>query len=128
ENDASLLLRIALELDALAVKRTTSEVVAEVGAPKAVLLTHLHLDHLLGLPDLAEGTPVYVGPGEASDRGFVHALSRGTTDHFLAGKGALRELPATKERPAIDLVGDGSIWAIHAPGHTEGSMAYVART
>jgi N-acyl homoserine lactone hydrolase len=128
EHDASFVVRMALNLDALAVRRTTREVIDELGAPAGVLLTHLHLDHLLGLPDVPEGTPVYVGPGEASDRGLVNVLARGTTDHFLEGKGTLRELPATSDAPAVDLLGDGSIWAIHAPGHTPGSMAYVART
>jgi N-acyl homoserine lactone hydrolase len=128
QNDASFLLRMALNLEALDVKRTTREVVDALGAPAGVLLTHLHLDHLLGLPDLPAATPVYVGPGEAHARNFMNTLVRGTTDHFLEGKGPLRELAATAEAPAVDLLGDGSIWAIHAPGHTRGSMAYVART
>ena len=36
-----------------------------------VLLTHLHLDHLLGLPDVPRGTPLYAGPGETTPRGPV---------------------------------------------------------
>src|SRR5690606_28802478 len=114
------LLRLALNLEAFELLRSTRQVVEELGSPRGVLLTHLHLDHVLGLPDLPEGTPVYVGPGEATDRSFMNALSRGTTDFFLAGAGTLRVFDATPEEPAIDLLGDGSIWAIHAPGHTAG--------
>lgn len=34
--------------------------------PAAVLLTHAHLDHVLGLPDLPADVPVVTGPGELS--------------------------------------------------------------
>ncbi len=37
-----------------------------------VLLTHLHIDHVLGLPDVPKGTPIWVGPGEpAADQTFA---------------------------------------------------------
>jgi len=29
---------------------------------------------------------------------------------------------------ALDVVGDGSIWALYSPGHTPGSTAYLANT
>jgi glyoxylase-like metal-dependent hydrolase (beta-lactamase superfamily II) len=28
----------------------------------------------------------------------------------------------------LDVFGDGSLWAFHLPGHTPGSMAFLART
>ena len=28
----------------------------------------------------------------------------------------------------LDVFGDGSVWALHVPGHTPGSTAYLART
>ena len=51
----------------------------------------------------------------------------------LHGKRALRELAFTADADGrftglLDLFGDGSVWAIHTPGHTPGNLAYVVRT
>jgi glyoxylase-like metal-dependent hydrolase (beta-lactamase superfamily II) len=98
---------------------------------QGVFLTHLHPDHVAGLPDVAPGTPVYAGPGEADARALVNVVLRPHLDRALAGKGGLRVWPFP-ERPApgevVDVLGDGSIWAIAVPGHTRGSTAYLLRT
>jgi glyoxylase-like metal-dependent hydrolase (beta-lactamase superfamily II) len=101
--------------------------------PTGVLLTHLHLDHVLGLRDLLAATPVYVGPGEAEQRSFVNVLVKSVTDRTLAGKGPLQELSFSKDADGrfagvLDLFGDGSLFALHVPGHTPGSLAFLART
>lgn len=98
-----------------------------------VLMTHLHLDHVLGLPDVPRGTPIYVGPGEAQARAAMNVLVQSITNEVLEGHGALRELAFSKDTDGrfagvLDLFGDGSLWAIHTPGHTPGSVAYLART
>lgn len=100
---------------------------------KGVLLTHLHLDHVLGLPDVPRGTPLYVGPHESSPRAFMNVLAQPLTDELLAGHAPLQELSFPRDERGrfagvLDLFGDGSLWAIHTPGHTPGSMAFVART
>jgi glyoxylase-like metal-dependent hydrolase (beta-lactamase superfamily II) len=100
---------------------------------RGVFLTHLHLDHIMGLPDVADQTPVYVGPGEAEDSHWTHLVTRESLDDHLAGKHALREFAFSPEASAplhavIDVFGDASLWAIWVPGHTEGSVAYLART
>lgn len=98
-----------------------------------VFLTHLHLDHVGGVPDLPAGTPLYTGPGEAADSAFLQAFTQGSTDRALAGKGPLREWPSTPDPTGrfagvIDVLGDGSVWALLLPGHTHGSAAFVVRT
>jgi glyoxylase-like metal-dependent hydrolase (beta-lactamase superfamily II) len=98
-----------------------------------VFLTHLHLDHVLGLPDVPPGTALYSGPGEASASGFLNLFTRGTTDRLLAGQAPLQEWgyrpdPDGRFAGVIDVFGDGSVWALHVPGHTPGSTAFVART
>jgi N-acyl homoserine lactone hydrolase len=100
---------------------------------RGVFLTHLHLDHIMGMPDVADETPVYAGPNEAEDSHWTHLVTRGSIDDHLAGKHALREFAFAPEPNAplhavLDLFGDGSLWAIWVPGHTEGSVAYLART
>lgn len=100
---------------------------------RGVFLTHLHLDHVMGLPDVADETPLYAGPSEAGESHWTHLVTRGSIDDHLAGKHALREFAFTPEsnaplRAVLDVFGDGSLWAIWVPGHTEGSVAYLART
>lgn len=92
-----------------------------------VFLTHLHLDHVLGLPDIPRSVVVYTGPGEADAEAEFNAYSQGTLDRLLAGRAPLAELDFGEE-PVIDVFGDGSFFALNTPGHTPGSVAYVART
>ena len=102
-------------------------------APAGVFLTHLHLDHILGLPDVPKGTPLFVGPGEATERAALNAFVQGTADRALDGHAPLRELrfeedPTGTFDGVLDLFGDGSVWALSVPGHTPGSTAFLART
>ena len=97
-----------------------------------VLFTHLHIDHIWGVPDLPP-TPLYVGPQESTAREFKHLFVQGPTDALLAGQKELLELPFQPDADGrfagvLDVFGDGSLWAIWTPGHTPGSVAYLART
>lgn len=100
---------------------------------QGVFLTHLHLDHILGMPDVPAGTAVYTGPGEASSSAFLNLFSRGPTDEALEGKAPLREWAYEADASGrfagvLDIFGDGSVWALWVPGHTPGSTAYLVRT
>jgi glyoxylase-like metal-dependent hydrolase (beta-lactamase superfamily II) len=144
-----------MHLERLTVRRPLGDWLAAEPAPvRAVLLTHLHLDHVTGMPDLPGGTPLYAGPGEATTRGFLNLFVRGSTDRALDGKGPLRPwpfrplsspaprgegsagtgpLPERREAArrfdgVVDVLGDGTLWALLLPGHTPGSTAYLART
>lgn len=111
-----------------------SRILGRLDAPLAgVLLTHGHLDHVLGLPDVPEGVPIYAGPGEDSPVGLNGQLTFPTFRRALDGR-PLTVWPFEEadglgpvER-AVDVLGDGSLWALWAPGHTPGSTAYLART
>lgn len=98
-----------------------------------VFFTHLHLDHIMGLPDVPVGTPLFTGPGEARSHGFLNLFTRPIADRALEGHATLGEWkfqPDPQQRFAgvLDVFGDGSLWALHVPGHTAGSTAYLART
>lgn len=100
---------------------------------RGVFLTHMHLDHVMGLPDVDDGVPVYIGPGETTESSWQYLLTRSSVDGHLEGKHALRELRFVEDegaplRAVSDVFGDGSLWAIWVPGHTQGSVAYLART
>jgi glyoxylase-like metal-dependent hydrolase (beta-lactamase superfamily II) len=120
-------------LDKLLVDRDMASVVQTTGPVQGVFLTHLHLDHFLGTRDVPASVPVYVGAGDARDRSVMNLFEGGVYDQALWGKGALREVhfqpdPDGRFDGLLDVFGDGSFWAISVPGHTPGSMAFVART
>lgn len=120
-------LRSEMNTDAIRIRESTRAWLARQSKPLAgVLLTHLHLDHVLGLPDVPSEVPVFIGPAESEDRRFLNMFVQGTIDRVLQGK-VLRELASTPEG-VWDLFGDGSVFAIHTPGHTQGSLAFVVRS
>lgn len=101
---------------------------------RGVLFTHLHVDHVLGLPDVPPGTPLYTGPGEAAATGFQNLFLRGSYTALLEGHAPLRELDRADAvaigpmEAALDWFGDGSLWVLFVPGHTPGSLAFLANT
>lgn len=106
---------------------------ARGGKLAGVLFTHLHLDHVTGLPDVPKDTPLYAGPTEAGHRDFINAFSRSGMDRSFEGRPPLYEWafradPDNRFDGVIDVFGDGSLFAIYGPGHTTGSTAYLART
>lgn len=103
------------------------------GKVDGVFFTHLHLDHVTGLPDVPTDTPLYAGPTEAHHRGILNAFSRSGMDRSLEGRPALNEWafspdPDGRFDSVLDVFGDGSLYALFGPGHTTGSTAYLART
>jgi glyoxylase-like metal-dependent hydrolase (beta-lactamase superfamily II) len=126
-------IRQFLHPEKIQVRTDTASLLRREPPLAGVLLTHLHLDHISGMPDVPRGVPVYTGPGETRDRALQFAVSRGSIDNLLAGKDALQELsfardPSGKFDGVLDLFGDGTVFAIQVPGHTPGSVAYVVRT
>jgi glyoxylase-like metal-dependent hydrolase (beta-lactamase superfamily II) len=130
--DLSFIIKKAMNTDALQVVETTRSIIEKNDEPiKGVFLTHIHLDHIMGLTDLPQGTPVTLGPGDAGLNSFENAFSRGTTDRLLSKVDTLFEWDFDTDQKSsgvIDVFGDGSVWAIHSPGHTPGSTAYLVRT
>lgn len=122
------LVRSAMHMELLDVKAPLGEFLAKEGRVDGVLLTHLHLDHIAGLRDVPNTTPIYAGPGETNVAGFMNLFTRGSIDAALDGKGAIQELAFDDAHQVIDLFGDGSVWALWLPGHTPGTTAYLVRT
>jgi glyoxylase-like metal-dependent hydrolase (beta-lactamase superfamily II) len=130
----SLLVESAMRTADLEIHVTTREWLASQSEPLAgVFLTHLHLDHVMGLPDVPSNTPIYAGPGEPDASQFLNLFSRGTIDAMLESSGPIQEWsyagdPDGRFTGIIDIFGDASVWAIHVPGHSPGSTAYLVRT
>jgi N-acyl homoserine lactone hydrolase len=130
----SFLVESAMRTSTLEIHTTTAEWLDTRDRELAgVFLTHLHLDHVMGLPDVPTQTPVYIGPGEPDAAQFLNLFSRGTIDRLLAETDTLREWNYAEDSDGrfaavVDIFGDGSAWAIHVPGHSPGSTAYLLRT
>jgi len=131
------MVRSAMRLNALDVKVDTQAWLASQDSPlQGVFMTHLHVDHIMGLHDVPKDVPLYTGPAEAAGKRFVYLFSQGTADDMLEGFSPLQELPFRDNGPVtdtsplsiLDVFGDRSVFAIHVPGHTQGSLAFLVRT
>jgi glyoxylase-like metal-dependent hydrolase (beta-lactamase superfamily II) len=93
--------------------------------PAAVFFTHLHPDHTGGVPALPPQTRLIFGDAEA---GF---LARAAVANHFTRKSHFSTIdfsavPAMAPLgSSVDLFGDGSFWAISAPGHTDDDIAYL---
>jgi glyoxylase-like metal-dependent hydrolase (beta-lactamase superfamily II) len=123
-----------MHMEAFQVRTDTATWLGQQKEPLAgVLLTHLHLDHVSGMPDVPKDVPIIVGPGETTVREAQNAFIQSMMDRELEGHAALRELsfsadPSGSFEGVLDLFGDGTVWALWVPGHTPGSVAYLVRT
>lgn len=92
---------------------------------KMVFLSHLHSDHAAGVRELPKDIRYVTGKGEYSQYQVeVHG-------DFLEGLYELYEIDYTPAQqmpylgPSVDLLGDGSLWAISTPGHTPGHSSFI---
>jgi N-acyl homoserine lactone hydrolase len=129
-----LLLRKFGGIDKMRPEPSTAEVIAAEKTPlRGVFLTHLHLDHVSGFPDIPKDVPIYTGTDEAEASLFLNMFAQGTNNHLLTGRPPLQELQFAGDPDGAfagvnDVFGDGSFFAILTPGHTIGHVSYLART
>jgi glyoxylase-like metal-dependent hydrolase (beta-lactamase superfamily II) len=122
------------KIERMRVQHDTLSVIQSEGVPlKGVFLTHLHLDHISGIPDVPKDIPIYTGSAEAAGKKFENMFVQGMEDRFFDGRPALRELQFSKDpdgkfEGVIDVFGDSSLFAILTPGHTAGHVSYLTRT
>ncbi len=123
-----------MHMDLMKVRMPLADWLAAHKEPLAgVLMTHLHPDHITGMADVPAGTSVFIGPGEASHKDYRYVVLQPNTDRALDGKPPIEEWqfqpdPQGRFAGVIDVFGDGTVWALSVPGHTDGSTAYLVRS
>lgn len=123
--------RSAMPLEALDPAQFLGDWVENSGKDlKAVFLTHMHLDHISGLPDLDESIPIITGPNEPTNKNFLNLFVRGTIDAAVGENRKIYTLSFDGENYPVrilDFFGDGSFYIASVPGHTAGSLAFIVR-
>ncbi len=93
---------------------------------KGIFLTHFHYDHTSGLAGLPSDVQCYFGKNETyMNYKFLYE------NNCLKGVNHLYQFDFSKTQimeplgPALDIFGDGSLWAVFTPGHTKGHVSYL---
>lgn len=90
-----------------------------------VIASHLHWDHIGGLKQFADAR-IILGAGE---REYASAPERFAEPFYRAADFAPDHGLAFDEIAGdLDVFGDGTVVALHLPGHTPGSLAALVRT
>lgn len=128
-----LLLKV-MPIKKMQIRKSTGDILQGInGKLSGVFFTHLHLDHISGIPDIPNDVPLYIGATESSAKYILSLFTQGSADQLFKNKLPLQEWhfqpdPQNKFEGIVDIFEDGSVFAISVPGHTPGSVAYIIRT
>lgn len=106
-----------------------------------IVVSHFHGDHVSALGDFPRARFVHcdVAWREARELRGLRALRRGVLPALIPADFAHRSLPLESAglmplpaecepfRRGVDLVGDGSLWAVPLPGHAAGQLGLFVR-
>jgi len=128
------LIRRGMGMEKMKLQKGTASILQEMGGKlSGVFFTHLHIDHISGMPDIPNDVPLYIGPTESTEKNFINLFVHGSTNQLLQDKQRLQEWGFQGDAQnqfdgIVDVFEDGSLFAISVPGHTSGSVAYLVRT
>ena len=134
EAGLSWLIVKVMRIEKMTLNKSTAAILRDLpGKLSGVFFTHMHFDHIAGMPDIPNDVPLYIGRTEASDKYWLNLFVHGSANRLLDGKPQLQEWdfqrdPQDRLEGLIDVFEDGSVFAISVPGHTAGSTAYLVRT
>lgn len=96
-------------------------------AVRALVLTHQHVDHTAAVPAFG-GSDIWTTRAEDAAANRIGALHWRWRDNSTAIRYVDVEGTASELGPAVSLTPDGTLTAIHTPGHTPGSVTVRLRT
>jgi len=116
-------------LDKGGISEEVQLIISEEGLkPVAALLTHGHLDHTFSIKPLSDGydIPTYI---HSEDRRFIAEPSGILSPEFASHLGTLHfeepeKVTNLKDGSQLEFIGL-NIRAVHAPGHTKGSLMFI---
>ncbi|PRC92947.1 MBL fold metallo-hydrolase [Solimicrobium silvestre] len=123
-----------MHLEKMKLQTSTDDVLRTMpGQLSGVFFTHLHIDHISGMPAIPNDVPLYIGKSETTGKNWINMFVFSSTNNLLAHKQNLQEWnfepdPQHQFDAVVDVFGDGSVFAISVPGHTPGSVAYLVRS
>lgn len=106
-------------------ERISEMIEAENLSPKYVLLTHAHIDHVLGVPDLQRRFDVRTLM-HREDSFLIKNLLAQAVSFGLSIKGTPR-IDGYVEEGDVITFGTRSLQVIHTPGHTPGGISLLGK-
>ncbi len=93
--------------------------------PSRVFFTHLHDDHVAGVKDLPDEIEYIFGKSEMifSAKVLMGNPFEGKTNIKTIDFSAAKSIAPFEA--ALDIFGDGSLWAISTPGHSPGHISFL---
>ncbi|MDP4162659.1 MAG: N-acyl homoserine lactonase family protein, partial [Bacillota bacterium] len=92
-----------------------------------VLLTHLHSDHVSGLKPVQDAKKILASEIEwkyAHKRaGYIKSMWDGVPVETFR----LEDIPYGPFNKGLDLFGDGSLFLVHTPGHSDGMFSVLVK-
>lgn len=107
-------------------KKVRNHIEEEGLVPKAILLTHGHFDHIMGLDQLVEAFDIPVFVHEA-ERDLISDPVTNLSKSYVEGYSPKCEIRFVKEGDVLSCAGL-DFQVIHTPGHTAGGCCYYVES
>ncbi|MGG3643522.1 N-acyl homoserine lactonase family protein [Bacillus gobiensis] len=93
-----------------------------------VILSHMHSDHVSGIKHVAEAKRILVSDIEwqaaHNDSNYIRSMWEGVPIETFE----MKSIPHGPYKSGLDLFGDGTLYAVFTPGHSNGQVSFLVQT